>query len=576
MSKYPENYNPIVEYYEAIESGKIITSIKVKTVYKKLVQDMANPLWEWEYSSKRAIHAIDFIECFCKHSKGKWGGKPIYLELWQKALLAAIFGIIHKIDLTRKFREIFLMVARKNGKSVLASGIALYLLIADGEPGAEIYSLATKRDQAKIVWDESKRMIMKSPVLNKRLKRLVGEIQHPASDSSFKPLCSDSNSLDGLNVHGAIIDELHEIKDKNLYDVVVDGTSAREQPLVLIITTAGTTRDNIFDLKYDEANNVIFEINGYKDERFFPVVYELDERKEWTDEKTWIKANPNLGVSKFLDQVQNKVNKAKNNPILVPNLLTKDFNIRETSSQAWLTFEQAVNEETFDIAKVLTDKATHEEIKENDKKLKPTYGIGGVDLSRTTDLCSACMLFQVPNNEKIFVKHMYWLPEELLEKRVHEDKVPYDIWLEQGLLRVCRGNNINPHDVTEWYLELMQEHGLYLFQCGYDSWSAKLWVEEMKNCFGDVMTPVIQGKKTLSNPMRLMGAHLESKLINYDNNSITRMCLINTSIDVDKNDNIQPCKTSNQKQRIDGTAAMLDAFVVFNDRKDDYTNLIAG
>jgi len=559
MSKYPDNYNPIVEYYDAIESGAIITSIKVKAVYKKLVNDIKNPLWEWEYNAKRAIHAIDFIEIYCKHSKGKWGGKPIILELWQKAFLAAIFGIIHKIDLTRKFREVFLMVARKNGKSVIGSGIALYLLFADGEPGAEIYSLATKRDQAKIVWDESKRMIMKSPALNKRLKRLVGEIQYPKGDGSFKPLCSDSNSLDGLNVHGAIIDELHEIKDKNLYDVVVDGTSAREQPLVLIITTAGTTRENIFDLKYDEATNVIFEIDGYKDERFFPIVYELDKREEWTNEKTWIKANPNLGVSKSLDQLQNKVHKAKANPLLVKNLLTKDFNVRETTSEAWLTFEQVNNEAKFDIS-----------------ELKPTYGIGGTDLSKTTDLCSACMLFKVPNDETVYVEQMYWLPEELLAKRVKEDNIPYDIWHEQGLLRICQGNSINPHDVTEWYIELMEQKGIYLFKDGYDPWCAKYWVEDMTGYFGDVMTPVIQGKKTLSNPMRLLGAHLDSKLINYNNNPITKWCLTNTSIDIDKNDNIQPCKTSNSRRRIDGTAAMLDAFVVLCDNKDDYTNLIAG
>lgn len=560
MNKYPDDYNPIVEYYEAIESGKIITSKKVEIVYKKLVQDIKNPFWEWEYNPQKAIRAITFIENYCKHSKGKWGGKSIVLELWQKAFIAAIFGIVHKIDLTRKFREVLLMVARKNGKSVIASGIALYLLVADGEPGAEIYSLATKRDQAKIVWEESKRMIAKSPALNKRLKRLVGEIQYPKGDGTYKPLCSDSNSLDGLNVHGAIIDELHEIKDTNLYNVIVDGTSAREQPLVLIITTSGTTRENIFDLKYDEATNIVnglFDDSGYKDERFFPVIYELDKRDEWTDEPSWIKANPNLGVSKSLDQLRNKVHKAKANPLLVKNLLTKDFNVRETTSEAWLTFEQINNESTFDI-----------------KKLKPTYIIGGADLSRTTDLCSACFMFKVPNDETLYFRHMYWLPEELLEKRVKEDKTPYDLWHEQGLLRVSQGNCVNPHDVTLWYYELLQEFGLYLFKDGFDPWCAKYWQEDMKTFFGDVMTPVVQGKKTLSNPMRLLGAHLDSKLINYDNNPITKWCLTNTSVDVDKNDNIQPCKTSNQRRRIDGLAAMLNAFVVYCDNKDDYNNLI--
>lgn len=553
--------NPIIEYRNKIESGEEIVSDKVRRVYKKLYDDMHDEESVYEYSEEKAKHAIEFIERFCKHSKGKMGGKPFILELWQKAMTAALFGFIHKIDGTRKYREFILIVARKNGKSAWGSAVALYLLMADGEPGPEIVSAATKKDQAKIVWSESKRMVRKSPSLRKRVRSLVAELFSDFNDGSYKPLSSDSNTLDGLNLHGSLIDELHAIVDKNLYDVIVDGMSAREQPISIITTTAGTVREGIFDIKYDEAERIINgydDPNGYKDEHVLPIIYELDSRKEWTDPSKWKKANPGLGTIKNRDELERKVNKAKANPLLVKNLLTKDFNIRETSSEAWLTFEQLDNQATFDIT-----------------KLKPRYGIGGVDLSQTTDLTAACVLFQVPDDETIYFQHMYWLPEDLLDKRTAEDNVPYDIWKEQGLLRTTPGNKVHYKFVVEWFLEMQQEYDVFLPWIGYDSWSAQYFVEEMQSNFGgDSMIPVVQGKKTLSGPMKSMGADLESKRINYNNNQITKWNLSNTSVEIDKNDNIQPSKGKSQRKRIDGTAAMLNAYVIYQDKNQDYINLI--
>lgn len=559
--RYPLAYNPILEYWDHIEKKKVIVGWKVKRIYRKLVDDIHDQNSEYEYSPKRANHAIEFIENYCKHSKGKWAGKPIDLELWQKAYLAAMFGFVHKIDQTRKYREVLLIVARKNGKSTLSSGICLYLMVGDQEGGAEIYAVATKEKQAKIVWLESKRMVKKSPVLNKRIKTLVKELTADFNDSSFTPLGSDSDTLDGLNVHGGSLDEIHAWKDVGLYDVIADGTSSREQPLINMITTAGTVREALYDLKYDEAEmllNGFDDPNGYKDDRFLPIIYELDKRKEWTNPKMWQKANPGLGTIKKRDNLETKVNKAKANPLLVSNLLTKDFNVRATSSEAWLTFEQLDNKSVFDIT-----------------ELKPNYGIGGVDLSSTTDLTAACALFQLPGDNTIYVKHMYWLPEDLLEKRVAEDKVPYDLWKEQGFLRTTPGNKVHYKHVTQWFLELRDEYDLYLPFIGYDSWSATYFVEEMEMNFGkDAMIPVIQGKKTLSGPMKSMGADLESKRINYGNNPITKWCLSNTSVDIDKNDNIQPAKGNQGRKRIDGTAAMLDAYVILELKHEDYQNMI--
>ncbi|KAA0944161.1 terminase large subunit [Sporosarcina sp. ANT_H38] len=561
MIRYPLAYNPIIDYYNSIVSGEEVVSIKVRKIYKKLVDDIYDDSREYEYSCKRANHALEFIENFCKHSKGKWGGKPIELELWQKAFTAAAFGFIHKLDETRQYREVLLIVARKNGKSTIASGIGLYLQIADGEPGAEVYAVATKRDQAKLVWLDAKRMVQKSPTLRKRIKPLVSELRADFNDSSFKPLGSDSETLDGLNVHGAMMDEIHAWKDKNLYDVIVDGTSSREQPLIFMITTAGTIRESVYDMKYEEAElllNGFDDPSGYIDDRFLPIIYELDDRKEWTDESMWKKSNPGLGSIKKLDQLQTKVNKAKANPLLVKNLLTKDFNIRETSDEAWLTFEQINNQATFDL-----------------EILKPNYAVGGADLSSSVDLTAACILFQLPEDDTIYAKHMYWLPEDLLEQRTKEDHIPYDKWMDMEFLRTTPGNKVHYKFVVEWFVEMRDEYGVYIPWLGYDSWSADYFVEDLQNNFGKESTiPVIQGKKTLSSPMRNLGADLSAKRINYGNNPITKWCLSNTSVEIDKNDNIQPVKGKNQRKRIDGLAAMLDAYVIFEDKYEEYKNMI--
>ena len=554
--------NPILQYWKEIENKNVVVPKKIYRTYKEIIDNIINnPQSEYEYSSDKADHAIEFIERYCKHSKGSMGGKPFIMELWQKALVASMFGIVDKVDGLRKYQEVVLVVGRKNGKSTLAAAVGLYLMIADGELGAEIYSVATKKDQAKIIWLEAKRMIKKSPVLLKRLKTLVAEINSDINDSIFKPLGRDSDTLDGLNVHGALFDEVHAWKDINLYDVIVDGTSSRTQPLIFVTTTAGTVRESVYDRLYQECELVINGYNdpeGYKNERLLPIIYELDERKEWVDETKWQKANPGLGTIKKTDNLRSKVNKAKANPMLVKNLVCKDFNIRETMGESWLTFEQINNEAKFDI-----------------NELKPRYGIGGVDLSSTTDLTCATMIFQVPNDPNIYVEQMYWLPEDLLEQRVIEDKIPYDIWRDNGLLRTSEGNKVHYRDVVKWFEELQEEKDIYLFKAGYDSWSATYFVEDMKANFGqETMEPVIQGKKTLSSPMKNLGADLMSKRVIYNNNPILKWNLTNVAIDIDKNDNIQPMKTSNTKKRIDGFASLLDAYVVYERYLESYQNMI--
>lgn len=563
LRKQEERLASILEEKRKIDTIRVTVNVswKVYRVYKEIIRFLNDPQSEWEYSPSKANHALEFIENYCKHSKGKMGGKPFILEPWEKALVAATFGIVHKVTGLRKYAEVILMVARKNGKSTLSAAIGLYMQIADGEPGAEVYAVATKKDQAKIIWLEAKRMVKKSPVLLRRDKPLVAELVADFNDSFFKPLGRDSDTLDGLNVHCATLDEIHAWKDDNLYDVIVDGTSAREEPLIFITTTAGTVREHIFDRKYDEATNIINGLDdpeGYKDEHTLPIIYELDNRNEWTDPECWIKANPGLGTIKQLDKLRQKVNKALANPLLVKNLLCKDFNIPETTAEAWLTLEEANNTDTFDVF-----------------NLKPRYGIGGTDLSSTTDLTSAKVIFMIPNDLHIYQMGMYWMPEDLVEKREQEDKIPYSYWIEKGYMRTCPGNKNHPKYVTEWFREIRDVYDIYLPWIGYDAWSAEYWVEEMQMEFGkEAMIPVHQGKKTLSGPMKNLKANLQSKVLNYNNNPVDRWCLCNTAVDIDKNDNIQPIKTSNPRRRIDGTAALLDACVVLEEKMNEYMSLI--
>ena len=560
MIKYPLAYNPILEYWEEIEKGNINVGDKIRRTYKKVVKDIKYP-GEYFYSPKRGNHILEFAENFCRHSKGKCGGKRVKLELWEKAHLATVFGFID-IEGNRKYRESILIVGKKNGKSLLASIVGLYMLTADGEMGPEVYAVATKKDQSKIIWLESKRMVRKSPALSKRVRSLVAELDTDFNDGVFKPLASDSDTLDGLNIHCVLMDEIHQWKQgKALYDIMADGVSAREQPLVYITSTAGTIREDIYDQKYDEAEMVINgydDPEGYKDEHLIAFIYEINNRKEWTDESCWEKANPGLGTIKNKQTLKDKVEKAKKNPLLVKNLLCKEFNIRETSSEAWLTFEQANNTETFSV-----------------EDLKPRYGVGGVDLSSTTDLTAAKVLFKIPESEKIYTLSMYWIPEDLVEKRITEDKIPYDIWIEKGYVRTCKGNKISYKDVKAWFVEIQEKYDIYINMIGYDSWSAAYFVEDMQEYFGKTaMIPIIQGKKTLSQPMKNLGADLENNLIVYNNNPVDKWCLCNTAVDIERNDNIQPIKTSKPRRRIDGTAALLDAYVVLQNNYNEYMSLI--
>lgn len=545
--------NYLKAYLDAIEGGEIVVCKRIRKVYTRLVYEAENP-GKYRFDEERANRPIEFIERFCKHSKGEWAGQPVRLELFQKAFISALFGFVDSKTGFRKYREAFFMVARKNGKSTMLAGIALYMLLADGEAGAEVYSVATKKDQAKIIFDEVCHMVSQSPYLRKHIKKRKSDLYFSASMSKLQPLGKNSDTLDGLNSSCVILDEAHAVKDRNLYEVMKQSQSARTQPLFVTITTAGTVRECIFDDMYSYACKVADGV--ITDPTFLPIVYELDSKAEWKDPGAWFKPNPGLGKIKKLEDLMAKVERAKQSPKDLSGILCKDFNVRETLYNAWLDFDTINNESTFSL-----------------EDFRGCYAIGGADLSLTTDLTCATVLMLNPDTRERFVWQMYWLPEDNFNQRVQEEKIPYDKWLEAGLVRLCRGNTIDYSDVTAWFLELVNEHGITPLWIYYDSWSARYWVEEMEG-YGFKMERCIQGAKTLSLPMQNLGADLQAKKVNYNNNPILKWCLTNTAVQEDRNGNIVPKKASSPKQRIDGTASLLDAYVGLYEKYNEFLNAL--
>lgn len=561
----------IQEYYQFLLEHPKRANKKILAVYERLNYDVEHKRVV-EYINKqtgevetktyvfdinKAQRPIRFIETYCKHSKGKWAGQPIKLELWQKAMYEALYGFVDEETCLRKYKKLVNFVAKKNGKSTNGAGLGLFGEIADKEGGAEIYSIAKVKDQAKAIWLEAKHMVNKSTELKKLIRPTVSGLYYDKADSLFEPLASETNSLDGKNVHYCLADEVWAWEDIGLLDIMQDGTSSREQPLMLEFSTMGTVRGKVFDQEYEYCEKVIKgylgQEGGIVDETILPIIYELDSIDEWQDEECWYKANPNLTISKSLEYMRNKVQKAKNDPIALTNLLCKDFNVRQTSTSTWLTYEELNNEATY-----------------NEEEHKDIYCIGGCDLSSIGDLTCSTLLWE--KDSQLFVKQMYWIPEDYLEKKVTEDKIPYDKWKDLGWLRTSQGSKVNYSDVTKWFNEQLETYQLRPLWIGYDRWSATYWCDEMKS-FGYDMVQVIQGARTFSPAMKQMRAYLNEKRLNYNNNPILKWCLSNMSVKTDVNENIQPIK-EHQRQRIDGAVSLLDSMVVFLDKKNEYENML--
>lgn len=543
-------------YCTDILDGKITACRRMKQISERLLEDLVNP-GEFHFDPDIANRHVEFIQRFCKVPSGRLGA-PLKLELFQRARLQAVFGFVDDNDL-RRYNEVMIVEGRKNGKTTETASIELDLLVNDGEGSPQIYNVATKLDQARLGYEAVVKMRQMSPLLAKHLKKRLSDIYCPMNMGFIKPMASNTSSLDGLDAHGATIDELAAIKNRDLYDLVKQAMSARRQPLLFVITTNGFVRGGIFDAQYQYACDILD--GKANNRRFLPFLYELDDRAEWDDPACWIKANPGLGTIKSRAYLAEMVQKAKDDPSFKPTVMVKDFNMPQTAESAWLRWEDLNNEETFD--------------------LKFDYCIGGFDAADTTDLNAAKALCMRPDDPKIYVRSMYWIPESVIAEqeragsRRERDNAPYSLWIQQGYLRTCPGNKCDKRIFLEWFKELREQEDLYVLFIGYDPWHIDdTLLREFQAEFGpNCMIPVRQGALTLSQPMKDLKADFEAHRIIYNNNPVDKWCLVNTEVKTDVNGNVQPVKSLDARRRIDGTVALLCGYKVLQDKADVYVNL---
>ena len=544
-------------YFGSIVDGRIVACEKMKRIADMLLNQYASPQ-EYHFDYDIAKKHTDFIEKFCKQPTGKIG-TPLQLELFQKARLQAVFGFVDDNNL-RQYNECLIIEGRKNGKTTETAAVEIDLLVNDGEGSPQIYNIATQREQAMLGFNAAHKMIKQSPLLSKHVKKRASDLYFPLNFGFIKALASNTNSLDGLDVHCATIDELAAIKNRDLYDLVKQAMGARQQPLLFTISTNGFVREGIFDSQYEYAKNILE--GKAENKRFLPFIYELDSVEEWDKEDCWEKANPGLGTIKSRDYLRQMVQKAKDDPSFKPTVMVKDFNMKQTAESAWLRFEDLNNEEKFDVSDF-------------------DYAIGGFDGADSIDLNSAVAVFQRPNDPNVYAKSMFWIPQSVIDEldktgnRRERDNAPYRLWIDQGYMRTCPGNKCDKRVFLEWFKELRDEYGIYTSFFGYDPWHiSDDLLRDFKSEFGkNSMFPVRQGTLTLSAPMKDLAADFKAKRIVYDNNPVMKWCLINTEVKTDTNGNIQPVKGLDSRKRIDGLAALLDAYKVLQDKRDQYVNL---
>lgn len=539
------------KYFGSILDGKIIACDKMKRISDILIQRYLAPD-EFHFDKELAKHHTDFIEKYCKQPSGNLG-QPLKLELFQKARLQALFGFVDDNNL-RQYNECLIIEGRKNGKTTETAAVALDLLMNDKEGAPQIYNLATMLDQAKLGFNAALKMVRQSPALSAHIKKRMNDLYFAYNMGYIKALASNSNSLDGLDTHAAIIDELAAIKDRDIYDLIKQSMGARKQPLLFCITTNGYVRESIFDAQYEYASNVL---NGtVKNPRFLPFIYELDNPEEWTDENCWIKANPGLDTIKSRTYLREMVQKAKDDNSFKPTVLVKDFNIPQSGSSTWLPFEWVVNEETYTM-----------------EELAHSYAIGGCDLSSVYDLTCATLIIKKPTSDIVYVLQKYFIPERKLTEELGADAkhIPYKLWQEQGWIEINEGAQVDYSNVTKWFVEMVEKYDIRPLWISYDRALAGYWQEEMI-AYGFEMEKCAQGAYTWSQPMKELGCALQEHKVNYNNNPILRWCLANTgvkSLNKDGIESIMPVKIQKDR-RIDGMVSLLNAWVGYVKHYDEY------
>lgn len=549
------------EYYDMIRSGDEIVSDKVAKVYQRECEWMLHPPSNFPYvfDESEAERHIEFVERFCKQSKGKFAGKPIELEPFQKAKFSLVYGWKHADTGFRRMREVFDVRGRKCGKSTETAAAEWDAALNDNEGGPEVYCTANKKDQANLIFSECVNMRTQSAALKSVSKKRQSDIYIPSNMGIIKCLASETSTMDGFNPSFFSLDEFHAMKTSAVYDVMVQGQSMRDQPLAWMISTNGFVREGFYDAKYDYYSNVSLWTPGFEDYEVLPLIYELNNRNDWTDPAHWPEANPGLGKIKKYSTLDAFVKKALRDPTFRPTVLTKDFNLPENGFAGWLNYDEAFNDTVVDM-----------------DFLRGSYAVGGCDLSSVYDLTCATLIIMKPEDRRLFVLQMYFIPQSKLDAMSRDKaEAPYKRWEEMGFLKICAGATVNFHDVTEWFVEMVREYDIRPLWIGYDAALSGYWREEMETT-GFEMQKIRQGPFTWTYPMKNLHGLFESHLVCYQKNPVLMWCLLNTGVKTANKDGIeslQPVKVSSIK-RIDGMVSLLNAYTCLQSHEEEYMRYI--
>lgn len=534
-----DNKNYILDYYQQIQNGTIIVGRWIRMVMEFLVNGLQAK--RFYYDNRKANKAIKFIETFCHHCEGR--SDLIKLELWQKAVVASIFGIVDENGV-RQFREAVVVVARKNGKSLLASAIANYCLFLDGEYGAKVFCVAPKLEQSDIIYNDIWQTVQAEPDLERLIKRRKSDYYVESTNSSVKKIAFNHKKSDGFNPSLTICDEIaswHGDAGLKQYEVMKSALGSRIQPIILSISTSGYENEGIYDELIKRSTR--FLLGDSKETRLLPFLYMIDDVNLWNDINELQKSNPNLGVSVSVDYLLEEIAVAEGSLSKKAEFLTKYCNIKQSSSQAWLN--------TVDVERACGPALNIDDFRES-------YCVAGVDLSRTTDL--TCCSVVIEKNGELYVFAKFYLPAEKIEEATERDGVPYKIYIQKGWLEASGDNFVDYHDCFEWFMSLVREKEIFPLKVGYDRYSAQYLVQDMKAA-GFHMDDVYQGWNLYPVLMDFEGM-LKDRKIHIGDNALLKMHLLNSAIKMDVEQNKGKLVKLSPTDHIDGTAALIDALTV--------------
>lgn len=534
--------NWIFKYHEAIQKKEVIVGVWVRLCFEILTTGLLNG--EWEFNEKKANKAIKFIENFCHHSEGR--SDLLHLELWQKAIVSAIFGIMDKTTGYRQFREVFIIVARKNGKTLFAAAIAAYMTYVDGEYGAKVYFLAPKLDQADLVYDAFYQIVQSDDELDSITKKRRSDIYIKAFNTSVKKIAFNSKKSDGFNPQLVVNDEMEAWPgDQGLkqYEVMTSALGARKQPLIISIATAGYVNDGIFDELFKRAT--AFLKGNSREKRLLPFIYMIDDIEKWDSIEELKKSNPNLGVSVSVEYYLEQIEIARNSISKKVEFMTKFCNIKQNSAVAWLDYWDVM-------------KCVHEEKPLSLEDFKGCYCVGGIDLSRTTDLTAASIVINRDGINHIFTR--FYMPQKRYEVAINEDNTPYNIYRDRGFLFISGENQVDYKDVYNWFVELVKVYKIKPLKIGYDRYSANYLVEDLKTA-GFHTDDVYQGTN-LTPILHEFEGNLKDGLFDFGDNSMLAAHFLNVAVDINLNDSrMKPVKIE-KRMRIDGAMSVFDALTM--------------